>query len=120
VHVVDDRDAPVGELEDEDGQRVRKVVAVNDVGPELGEDGTKAGGRISVELPPAVEELVAGAVQARERETPVGEPEPQVPASGRTEADRVLEGADARLLLQEENPQRRLLIVLAGLPTAIV
>jgi hypothetical protein len=93
-------------------------VAVDQVRPQVLHRPVEVRGRVVGELPPAVEELVALAVPLGQRPALVRVVEPQV-RQGSPQRDRVLQRADARLAQQEEDAhQRRLLIALAGFPTA--
>jgi len=118
VDVVDHRQAVAHVLERQHGQSIRQVVRVDDVGRERVDRLAERRARIRSEPPPGVEELVARAVPLAQRPALAGEPEGQVGAR-RAQADRVLERADARLLLHEQHPHRRLRITFAGFPTAI-
>src|SRR5919109_4535333 len=139
VDVVDDRNTTVDDAQRGDRELVREVMAVDDVRPERLHDLTQLGRRPRVELPPAVEELVARSVPLAERPAAVGKAELDV-RLGRAKPDRVLEGPDTGLLLDEEDPPHLLtlmrprpdrprgiphqcglvLIGLAGFPTATV
>jgi hypothetical protein len=59
VDVVDDRYAAGKELESDHGQRVREVMAVDEVGAKLVAGVAQALARLRAEVPPALEELVA-------------------------------------------------------------
>jgi hypothetical protein len=58
MDVVDDWDAAGEELERDRGQRVREVVAVDEVRAKLLAGGSQALDRLRAEVPPALEELV--------------------------------------------------------------
>ena len=116
VHVVDHRH--VGVLERQHGQEVGQVVRVDQVRAELRHHAPQVAGEVGPDPPPAIEQLVAGAVELRQRAAAAGEAQRQPGARG-AEPHGVLERPDAGLLVQEEDAhQRRDRIGLAGLPTA--
>jgi hypothetical protein len=102
VDIVYDRNPAVDGRERRHRQGVGKVVAVDHVRPERVQNLAELRRWLRIELHPAVEELVARAVPLAERPASVREAELEV-RSSRAEPDRVLECADARLLLDEEN-----------------
>ena len=87
---------------------------MDDVGRERLDDLRQRRRRVVAERIPGLEQLVAGAVELGQRAAPVGEAELDLPG----EADGVLHGPHAGLLLQEEDAHHlRDLMVFAGFPT---
>ncbi len=75
---------------------------MHQIGPELGEHRGEQTCWVLLEVPPAREELVAGAVPLRQRLPLVGEAELEV-GPRPLEAGGDLQRSHARLLLQEED-----------------